>query len=77
MKVLKAGTEITCPKCNRVMARLKDDLMSVEIIKSELFEQVDGNIQKHLPMECPFDGEPYGITSMEAARIHTKKDSWQ
>lgn len=72
MKILPVGTEITCPECGRVMCRVKVQLQAGDRIMVEQFESVDGKIQSHAPMICPFDGAQYGLTGRG---FHTK-DGW-
>ena len=77
MKILPKGTELMCPQCHRIMARLKKDIQSGEILKTEYFESVDGQIKQYTSMRCPWDGVDYGRSKHQGAfEVHTK-DGWK
>lgn len=77
MKVLPKGTELTCPQCHRIMARLKKDIHSGDILKTDHFESIDGQIRQYTYMRCPFDGIDYGRSKhLGSYEVHTK-DGWK
>lgn len=72
MAVLKKGTELTCPKCEKVMCIVNRDIASGTMLKGSMFTPVKGKVRNELPMECPFDSEPFGKYSKRGTRLHTK-----
>lgn len=75
MVVLPEGTEITCPKCGKVLFRSKRDLSAGDVIRFQDFEATPGIPQpeRRTDMVCPFDREPYGKRLLGVAMVHTRR----
>ena len=74
MDILPAGTELLCPKCKKVMCVSLIDIRGGDILRAASFKSIDGNIDAHRPMECPFYGTAYGLNN-PLAKVFTK-DGW-
>jgi hypothetical protein len=76
MKVLPVGTELTCPKCNRVMVRSIQEIRAGMLLIIEYFESVEHKPASKEGMRCPFDRTPFAINRGGVnGEVHTK-DGW-
>lgn len=74
--MLPKGTELTCPKCNRVMARSRYDIYPNTVLSLDQWEAVDGNLRSGGPMRCPYDSTPYAVHRGMRGEVHIKEEGW-
>ena len=74
LKVLPKGTELTCPKCGRIMVRANCDIDRKGLIRSKYFDPVEARCEPKSGMHCPFDETPFA-RAFDGVEVHTK-DGW-
>jgi hypothetical protein len=77
VNVLKAGTEITCPNCEALIARVAADIHSGEPLTIAKFDFIQDGHVKNAPMRCKDCFAPFGRHAPGSlySQIHTK-DGW-
>lgn len=76
MKVINKGQKIVCPFCGSVMLIAKRQIRHQETLSSEMFEKIEfrGDIKGAL--ECPYDGNYFGLSVDGRGRLHTER-GWE
>lgn len=67
------GTEITCPKCHKIMVRCIKNIRTGDTISGEFFRSVNASIVHGARIICPFDGSAYIRPGMGA---HIEEYGW-
>ena len=71
MDNIKEGTEITCPKCNKVMIKCVIPPTLGKVIQPYMFEPVNDTPKSGKPASCPTCKIAYISTC-----AHTKEHGW-
>lgn len=75
--MLEKGTEITCPKCGRVLLRLTRRLKTGTVMNADAFEGVDMDSPMHgQAMLCQFDGTAFAKPKDRGYKLHTR-EGWR
>lgn len=73
MNKLPKGTEITCPKCCKIMLIAKEEISQGDTVSSDNFEQVEFKGSIGTKMECPDCKAAFGEINFGYSWLHTKK----